>query len=74
MYVAVINCQSLTAKKASFNNFVFEHSPNIITGCESWLSSSVASAEIFPPGSVQLFIDAIDVMDMAERLWHARTL
>ena len=46
----MINCQSITAKKASFNNFVSEHCPNIIAGCESWLSSSVASAEIFPTG------------------------
>ena len=27
---------------------MFEHHPNIIAGCESWLASSVASAEIFP--------------------------
>ena len=46
--MAVINCQSIQAKKASFNNFVAEHCPNIIAGCESWLSPSITSAEVFP--------------------------
>ena len=48
--IAIINCQSITAKKASFNHFVSEHQPNVIAGCESWLSLSIASAEIFPTG------------------------
>ena len=48
--IAIINCQSITAKKASFNHFVSKHQPNIIAGCEWWLSPSIASAEIFPTG------------------------
>ena len=48
--MAVLNCQSVFSKKASFVNFISDHSPNIIAGCESWLSPSVSNSEIFPPG------------------------
>ena len=33
---------------ALFNNFVAEHSSNIIAGCKSWLSPTLTSAEVFP--------------------------
>ena len=46
--IAIINCQSIIAKKASFHNFVAEHNPDIVAGCESWLTSSIKSAEVFP--------------------------
>ena len=46
--IAIINCQSIVAKKASFHNFLTEHNPDIIAGCESWLTPSIKSAEIFP--------------------------
>jgi len=36
--MAVMNCQSIFSKKAFFDNFISDHSPNIIAGCESWLT------------------------------------
>jgi len=48
--MAVMNCQSIFSKKASFVNFISDHSPNIIAGCESWLTPSISSSEIFPAG------------------------
>jgi len=48
--MAVLNCQSVFSKKASFVNFISDHSPNIIVGCESWLSPSISNSEIFPAG------------------------
>ena len=48
--IAIINCQSVVAKRACFHNFIAEHNPHIIAGCESWLSSSIQSAEVFPNG------------------------
>ena len=38
------------AKKACFHNFIAEHNPDIIAGCESWLSSLIQSAKVFPTG------------------------
>ena len=46
--VAVVNCQSVLAKRLDFQNFINRHSPKIIIGCESWLSPSIVSSEIFP--------------------------
>jgi len=48
LHLAVINCQSIVAKRFVFHNFLDSHSPKIITGCESRLSSSIVSNEIFP--------------------------
>ena len=39
--IAIINCQSVMAKRACFHNF-------IAASCESWLSSLIQSAEVFP--------------------------
>ena len=38
------------SKKASFVNFISDHSPNIVVGCESWLSPSISNSEIFSAG------------------------
>ena len=48
--MAVMNCQSISSKKAFFQNFISDHSTDIIAGCESWLSPSVSTSEIFPAG------------------------
>ena len=48
--IAIINCQSNPAKKASFTSFSYDHSPDIIVGSESWLTPSIPSSEIFPDG------------------------
>jgi len=48
--MAIMNCQSIFSKKASFVNFISDHSPNIIASCESWLTPSISSSEIFPAG------------------------
>ena len=42
------------AKKASFHNFLAEHNPDIIAGCESWLTSPIKSAEVFP-GNLKIY-------------------
>ena len=34
--IAIINCQSVMAKKACFHNFIAEHNPDIIASCESY--------------------------------------
>ena len=46
--VAIIICQSIIAKRACFHNFIAENNPDIVAGCESWLTSSIQSAEVFP--------------------------
>ena len=51
--IAIINCQSIIAKKASFHNFLAEHNPDIVAGCESWLTP-IKSAEVFP-GNLKIY-------------------
>ena len=46
--IAVINCQSLLAKKTMFAVFIDENKPDIVVGSESWLSPSVNNHEVFP--------------------------
>ena len=48
----ILNCQSLTAKKESFQNIICTHSPDVIFGTESWLKSTVKNSEVFPNGYV----------------------
>jgi len=48
--MAIMNCQSISSKKAAFANFISENSPDIIAGCESWLSPSISTSEVFPAG------------------------
>ena len=48
--MAILNCQSISSKKAVFANFVSVNSPDIIVGCESWLSPSISTSEVFPAG------------------------
>ena len=37
-------------KQASFECLVYEHSLDVIVGCESHLDSTYTSSEVFPPG------------------------
>ena len=50
--VISLNCQSIrsTARRARLHALVYEHSPNIIIGCESQIDNSYSSTEVFPPG------------------------
>ena len=45
--MAIMNCQSISSKKAAFASFVSDNSPDIIAGCESWLSPFISSSEVF---------------------------
>ena len=40
----ILNCQSLTAKKESFQKIICTHSPDVIFGTESWLKSTVKNS------------------------------
>ena len=44
----VINFQSIMAKRAELHNLINGHYPDIIFGCETWLSPDVNTAEFFP--------------------------
>ena len=46
--LTIINCQSIQAKKPTFENFINQHDPDFIAGSESWLTPSVHTSEIFP--------------------------
>jgi len=49
-----------------FNNTaVSDYLPNVIAGCESWLSSSISASEIFPV-RYTAYRKQIKVMDMEE--------
>ena len=45
----VVNCQSIYPKKEHFINLLHTNHPDLVFGCESWLSPTVHNAEIFPP-------------------------
>ena len=46
-----MNCQSIrNIKKPELQNIVDTAKPDIILGCESWLSPDIANSEIFPEG------------------------
>ena len=47
--IAILNCQSILAKRASFLNFIDTNKPDIVIGSESWLKPSINNSEIFPP-------------------------
>ena len=47
--IAVVNCRSILANRASFTVFIENHHPNIVIGTESWLSPAVLNSEVFPP-------------------------
>ena len=47
--VAIINCQSVLAKKTSLWNFIEHEYPDIMIGNESWLNPSIYTSEAFPP-------------------------
>ena len=68
----MINCQSITAKKASFNTFVSEHCPNIIAGCESWLYNIPTGYSIYrcdrSDGYGGVFVACQDTLVICERL------
>ena len=48
--IAVLNCRSIRSEARSneFCTFVREHNPDVILGTESWLSTDINDAEIFP--------------------------
>ena len=46
----MINCQSIRNEKSVLRECVEYIKPDIIIGCESWLSSEHKNAEIFPDG------------------------
>ena len=48
--VICLNCRSIRSqeKRAILEGLVFEHSPDIIIGCESHLDNSIESSEVFP--------------------------
>ena len=46
----MINFQSVLAKRAELSNLIHEHQPDVIFGMETWLSSTINSAEFFPAG------------------------
>ena len=48
--IAILNSQSLVNKKAILGAFIFNHDPDIIIISETWLSSDISTAEIFPSG------------------------
>ena len=55
-------------KKATLDNFIQEHTPDVIIGTESWLNPTISSAEIFSP-----HFDAFrktEVMGMVVSFWH----
>ncbi len=48
--MAIVNCRSIRSKSALFDIFLHIKSCDIIMGTESWLDSTISSAEIFPDG------------------------
>ena len=48
--ILIMNCQSIKNKKPELQTIVHTAKPNIIFGCESWLSPDIANSEIFPDG------------------------
>ena len=44
----LINLQSITSKKEVFWEVLEIYSPDIITGCETWLTSSILDNEVIP--------------------------
>ena len=50
MRLLAINIQSVNAKKEAFWNLVDSVHPDVIVGCETWLSPGVHNSEIIPPG------------------------
>ena len=58
--IAVVNCRSIMANRASFTVFIENHHPNIVIGTESWLSPAVLNSEVFPPKYQVFRKDRID--------------
>jgi len=45
----LINIQSVISKKDSFWQFIDQHNPDIIFGCETWFNQSVYDNKVLPP-------------------------
>ena len=45
-----MNLQSIKNKKPELQTIVVSAKPDMILGCESWLSPDIANSEIFPEG------------------------
>ena len=48
--ILIMNCQSIKNKKPELQTIVYTAKPDIILGCDSWLSPDIANSEIFPGG------------------------
>ena len=44
--IAVINCQSVFAKRTSLWNFIEHEHPNVMIGNESWLNPNIYFSEV----------------------------
>ena len=51
----VINIQSVTSKKESFLECINYYNPDIILGCETWLSEMILNSEILSSSSYTVF-------------------
>ena len=49
-----VNCQSIRAKKQTFQMLSVQHKPDIIIGTESWLKESIKDNEVFPTESYNI--------------------
>lgn len=49
-----VNARSVVNKTVELEAFLLEHSPDIVTISETWLSCDVCSSHTFPPGYVVL--------------------
>jgi hypothetical protein len=58
--VLVINIQSINGKREAFWNLVDSVHPEVIIGCETWLSPGIHNSEIIPPGFVTVRKDRPD--------------
>ena len=50
-----VNCQSLPAKRETFQCLTRQHSPDIIVGTESWLTDKHTNNECFPTNHYNVF-------------------
>ena len=48
--ILIMNCQSIKNKKPELQTIVDTAKPDVILGCEFWLSPNIANSEIFPEG------------------------
>ena len=49
LQIMCINFRSIVNKLPSFYDVIHTYDPDIIVGCETWLTNDIFSSEIFPP-------------------------